>query len=67
MSWKESKDGGLDYDVKYDIKRQQMQERHRIAREKLAERYRNAKEEMFNPYGSAHTMTFNTNTEHVEF
>ena len=67
MSWKKSKDGGLDYDAEYDIKREKMNERHRIAREKMAKRYQQVKDEMFNPCASAHTMTFNTNIEHVEF
>jgi len=60
MSWKKSKDGGIDYDVEYIIKTWEMQERHRIAREKMAERYPNAKERLFNVAATACTMTFDT-------
>jgi len=67
MSWKKSKDGGIDYDVEYAIKTWEMQERHRIARERMAERYQRNKNELFDVAATAHTMTFNTDIEHVEF
>lgn len=67
MSWKKSDDGGVDYDVEYEIKKHKMEERHRLANEKLQERYDDAKKQMFDPFATAVTMTFNTNTEHVEF
>ena len=67
MSWKKSKDGGIDYDVEYVIKRWKMEERHRIAREKMGERYKDAKKQMFDPFATAVTMTFDTNIEEVNF
>ena len=66
MSWKKSKDGGVDYDVEYEIKRWEMQERHRIAREKFEE-HRNKKKNMFDVSATACTMTFDSNIEHVNF
>ena len=64
MSWKKNKDGGIDYDVEYIIKRHQMDERHRIAAEKN-KRYYEAKEQMFDPMATACTMTFDMNVEEV--
>ena len=49
MSWKKSKDGGLDYDTTRDSA------------------YKRAKKRMFDPAASAHTVTFNTDIEHVRF
>ena len=66
MSWKRSKDGGLDYDVRRELEYRrvirEMEERHRKADEKMAD----WKQKRFNPASSAHTFTFNTNVEHVE-
>ena len=67
MSWKKSKDGGIDYDVEYIIKKYEMDERHRIAREKMGERYEKAKEQMFDPFATAVTVTHNINREDVNF
>ena len=67
MSWKRSKDGGLDYDVRrqleYNRVIREMEERHQKADEKMLA----WKQERFNPASSAQTFTFNTNVEHVEF
>lgn len=66
MSWKKSKDGGLDYDVRRELEYRrvikEMEERHSEADKKMAE----WKQKRFNPASSAHTFTFNTNVEHVE-
>ena len=67
MSWKKSKDGGIDYDVEYVIKRWEMEERHRIAREKMGERYKDAKKQMFDPFATAVTVTNNINREVVSY
>jgi len=53
MSWKRSKDGGLDFNTEADKERRL-----------LEERYERAKQQMF---GTAHTVTYNLNQEHVEF
>lgn len=66
MSWKQSKDGGLDFDVKTELEYRKvikdMEERHRKADEKMR-MWKNKR----NLASSAHTVTFNTNVEHVEF
>jgi len=66
MSWKRSKDGGLDFDVsrqlEYNRVIREMKERHRKADEKMLA-WKNKR----NLAHSAHTFTFNTNREHVEF
>lgn len=50
MTWKKSKDGGIDYEV------EELIERH--------ERESQPKE--FNPFATAHTMTFNMNYHELE-
>jgi len=48
MSWKKSNDGGVDFDVLEEIRKNEIEER-------------NAKKEEFNPFATAMTMTFNYN------
>jgi hypothetical protein len=66
MTWKRSRDGGLDYDVRrqleYNRVIREMEERHEKANDKM-KMWMNKR----NLADSAHTVTFNTNVEHVEF
>ena len=73
MSWKKSKDGGLDFDVRDEMKRRELHRKYEEAKKKMFDRHKKADENLEvwknnrNFGGSAHTVTFNTNIEHVEF